>query len=627
MIYAGLLSLLQILFLPGLILNSFNEKESGILYRICYIVAFSMLINLALVVLLVSIHTYLFSVIFAIIIIELVVIVFLYRKQLSTPIGNLIIPAFTKIRSYVLHYFDEQTENKSSKNFMQFIKAFGLLLALITLGWVTYEFISQIGTVFSKWDAVVSYNKWATEWSRGLFPTGACEYPQLLTTNWSLTYIITKSTIGIFSKLVQSVFPILFVMAMIDIGLTFKSGGFLFGVPISIFLLKKFAGTSLFEGYMDVAVTTFILLSFYMILKDYYNERFSRKTLWLSGVVILAAAMTKQPGILAFFAWVLVNLFIVLSKNPGRIWASLRKILFPTLVFLLLIISWYLFKINRDLLVQEPSCYALTNSWAVNDFKVGYLKILITRLQMLGFWVLLIPMFLFSIAFSKKVIRLIFLFFGLPYLLISLSYGSLDAFIRYLTPITFVFAFSASLLIDLLIKLLLKVVDIFPVDKFLVGFNKITKLVVGLFIKIPKILLWGIIILGLVIIALLGSRFPDSKLTRNSTYQQMGIGNRLVNNYLVDFYKDKDRALTTLTWYPFIKYLPGMEDRAYVYFEGSVSELESLLNHEDINYILLYNTTPVDLSDFIKDLEKNGQLKFITDFGTKNDASFYEFVR
>ncbi|MDP3685109.1 MAG: hypothetical protein Q8S01_14370, partial [Ignavibacteria bacterium] len=320
------------------------------------------------------------------------------------------------------------------------------------MGWILVDFVKQIGSVFGYWDSVISYNRWATEWSQGVFPTSACEYPQLLPANWSLTYVLTQSQVVIFAKLIQGVFPILFVLAMFDLGLTLGSAGFLFGVPLSLLLLKKFAVVSLFEGFMDVAVTTFIFLAFYIIFTDFYNNRYSQKTLWLSGILILAAAMTKQPGVLAFGAWVLINFFLHLAKNPGKIWNSIKKIFNPVLVFLLLIALWYLFKMSSDALIGERSCIAITNSWAVNDLVSGTWEALLYRLKLLDLWILFIPILLASLFFAKREIKLLLLCYGIPYLLISFNYGYYIMFMRYLTPISFVFAISASVLIDLLIQ-------------------------------------------------------------------------------------------------------------------------------------------------------------------------------
>lgn len=626
MIFTGFLSLLQILFLPGLILNALVKKESGVIYRVSFIIAFSLLFNLLMVVILVSLHAYEFITVLIILLVEIAAIFLLYRKSLFVNVGNTLSSIVKRIKETLLHYFDNDDTQSKTTGILRIIKMIALIMAILTLGWVIFEFINQIGSVFGYWDSVISYNRWATEWSKGLFPTGACEYPQLLTANWSLTYVFTQSQIVMFAKLVQGVFPLLFVLAMFDLGLTLGSAGFLFGVPLSLLLLKQFAVVSLFEGFMDVAVTTFILLSFYMIFKDFYKNRFTQKTLWLSGIVILAAAMTKQPGILAFGAWVLISFFLMLSKNPGKFWISVKKILLPTFVFMILIASWYLFKMNRDTLVGERSCIAITNSWAAKDLISGYWETLLYRLKLMNIWALFIPILIASAFVAKREIKLLLFCYGIPYFLVSLFYGTYIMFIRYLTPISFIFAISSSVLIDFLINRSLDLSEKFPLDRFRAKLNRWKKPLESIIHRVSLISFWGILILGVVLFVLVGLKFPDSKLERSFEYQQMGIGNRDVNNYLEEFYKDKDPKDLTLTWYPYINYLPGLEGRSILYYDRNLETLNQFMKQEEIHYIL-FDSYPTDLYDYLYGLIDSGQLKLITDFGLKRDLVLVEIIR
>ncbi|EKD87898.1 MAG: hypothetical protein ACD_35C00152G0001, partial [uncultured bacterium] len=207
MILTGLLSLLQILFLPGLIFNAFIKKETGILYRLSFTIAFSMLFNFLYTVILVSLHLFVFKLLLITILVEFVIILIIYWKVIFQPIGKISSSIVTKITHSLARYFECDSGNQTTKQILKVIKIIALLLASITVGWVIVDFVKQIGSVFGYWDSVISYNRWATEWAQGLFPTGACEYPQLLPTNWSLTYVLTQSQVGIFAKLVQGIFP------------------------------------------------------------------------------------------------------------------------------------------------------------------------------------------------------------------------------------------------------------------------------------------------------------------------------------------------------------------------------------------------------------------------------------
>lgn len=626
MIFTGFLSLLQIFLLPGVIFNTFIKRESGVFYRLCFIIAFSMLFNFLYIFSLVMLHLYVYYAILIIILIEIAIILLLYRKLFFQPLKKIGVSVYTKIKTTVEHYFACGPRKNLARTLLFILKSIALLLALSSVCWIIVEFVKQIGSVFGYWDSVISYNRWASEWSKGLIPTGATEYPQLLTINWSLTYVLTQSNLVIFAKLVQGIFPILFALAMLDLGLTFGSAGFLFGVPLSIILLRKFAVVSIFEGFMDVAVTTFILLSFYMILKDLYRDRYSQKTLWLSGIVILAAAMTKQPGTLAFGSWVLINFFLMLSRNPGKVWITIKKIIIPSLVILIVIASWYLFKMSRDAMLGEQSSIAITNSWAANDLQTGFFNILLYRLKLLDLWLLLVPVLFISVFCAKREIKLILLCYGIPYFFVSLFYGLYIMFIRYLTPISFVFAISSSVLIDFLIDKALYLFEKIPFDQLRAIISRWIKPLINLIHKIPLISLWVILVFGMVLFVLVGLKFPDSKLQRNFEYQQMGIGNRDINNYLEEFYKDKDPKDLTLSWYPYINYLPGLEGRSILFDDRNLELLNKYMSREDIRYIL-FDSYPTDLYDYLYGLIDTGQLKFITDFGLKRDSVLVEIIR
>ncbi|PKN98517.1 MAG: hypothetical protein CVU42_11900 [Chloroflexi bacterium HGW-Chloroflexi-4] len=627
MIFTGLLSIIQILFLPGLIINSFIKKEAGFLYRVSYIIAFSMVINLVYIVLLVSFKAYTFIAICIIVFVEIALIFYLYFKSITQPIGKIGSAIHNRINNVLINYLGSRTQKSNSEKVLKAIKILALLLALLTVVWVVFDFVNQIGSVFGYWDSVISYNRWATEWASGVFPTGACEYPQLLPANWSLTYLLTQSQVTIFAKLIQGVFPILFVLAILDLGLTYGSAGLLFGVPLSVILLKKFAGISIFEGYMDVAVTTFTLLSFYIILKDIRRNSYSSRTLWLSSIVILAAALTKQPGALSFCAWVFINLFLQLSKNHFKLWPSIKKMALPTLVILSLIASWYLFKMNRDLFIGERSCLAITNSWTINYLNSGFWNILLYRFKLLDIWVCFIPIMIIAVFIAKDGFKLLLLCFGIPYLIVSLFYGLPAAFVRYLTPLAFIFAFSVSILIDQIIQILRYLLSYIHIDRCKACFSNIYKKISSIGNNVSQLTFWWVLILGILVIVLIGLKYPDSKLIRNYQIQQMGIGNRSYNEILVDFYSDKDPNDLTISWYPYVNYLPGLEDRAIFIDISNLATIRDFLSLDNIRYVLRYNSTPRAIVEYLNGLEKQGKLLFITDFGVKNDAVLYEVVR
>jgi len=143
-------------------------------------------------------------------------------------------------------------------------------------------------------------------------------------------------------------------------------------------------------------------------------------------------------------------------------------------------------------------------------------------------------------------------------------------------------------------------------------------------INIP---IWLWVSFGIFLIMIVGLKYTDSKLIRNYEYQQMGIGNRFYNEMLVDFYSDKDPNDLTISWYPYVNYLPGLEDRAIYTDISNLEAIREYLSQDNIRYVLRYNSTPGDIVEYLDGLEKQGKLLFITNFGVKNDAVLYEVLR
>lgn len=121
-------------------------------------------------------------------------------------------------------------------------------------------------------------------------------------------------------------------------------------------------------------------------------------------------------------------------------------------------------------------------------------------------------------------------------------------------------------------------------------------------------------------------KYSDEKLFRNYEYHQMGIGNRNVNDYLVEFYKDKDPEDLTLTWYPYINYLPGLEGRAINFNGTSTEELLAFAENEKIRYVL-YDADHGEVFHYLLGLVQNGQARLITDFGIENGTILLEITK
>ena len=211
------------------------------------------------------------------------------------------------------------------------------------------------GDIFQQWDAVVSWNRWAIDWAANGLPRRTAEYPQLLPTNLSLTYVfIQDSTIWFFAKGLMPLFCLFLLLAMLDLGQATKQTGYYCAVPIAYGLLVavlRFRFIS--SGYGDVPVAFMGFAGVYALLlatlpashcrtageplavsrasptgecfpkdapaRSSIDAAMRMKYVLLGAVLCAGAALTKQAGlyiaaVYPILAWSLAGLH--LSRSP-----------------------------------------------------------------------------------------------------------------------------------------------------------------------------------------------------------------------------------------------------------------------------------------------------------------------
>ena len=80
---------------------------------------------------------------------------------------------------------------------------------------IIFALFKNTGNVFYSWDAVVSYNEWAINFSNSIYPGGMVR-PELIPKLWSMTYLITSSEIEFFAKFTTVIYPILILLVCLD---------------------------------------------------------------------------------------------------------------------------------------------------------------------------------------------------------------------------------------------------------------------------------------------------------------------------------------------------------------------------------------------------------------------------
>ena len=272
--FFGTISVLQLLLLPGLIIVNKINNNSTFLYKSILVIFSSIITNYFLVTLLILFKIYTQEMLITIIIIEIMIITkILYKKKYLFLVHN--------------------------KNILQ------IFFILFSIGLVFLAAYKNTGNVFYGWDALISFNEWARQFSSVGYYTGMIR-PDLVPKIWSLTYVlIDNNNIQYFAKFTTVIFPILIILMNLDDILTNNklSDYIKFILYLSFFYFHR---NFILMGYVDIPLLTFVAYFFYNIQKIKIN--LDNKL--IASVTILSACAIKISAI-----FLLPILFWRLKKN------------------------------------------------------------------------------------------------------------------------------------------------------------------------------------------------------------------------------------------------------------------------------------------------------------------------
>jgi hypothetical protein len=333
------------------------------------------------------------------------------------------------------------------------------LVAIVVLLLNLSRSVENIGTIFTQWDAVVSWNRWAMAWARNGFPALTWRYPQLLPTAVSLTYAWTRSTeVQFFGKAIMGVFAVAPLLMLGDLAIRRRSVGFLAALAVLGALNLLTLGELLVEGYADVPLAFMVLASLYLMLlaRDAPDQR--SQILWLAVAAVAAAgaALTKQGGIpwavvfpvLAALEW--RDLRIERDPEPARTWMVLLSTAF---VVFALITPWYAYKQHQISQGGDSSEKVLVEQANGGRTYAERAKHVLDRLESATdppVVIVLLPLLVLGALTSRRWRRPLLLY-GLPYTAACIGLASYD--LRNFAPVWPILATSGCCgLADLLTR-------------------------------------------------------------------------------------------------------------------------------------------------------------------------------
>lgn len=342
----ALLSLCQILFLPGFLALKFLKIEThGKLQKLVYIFSLSLFTNYFMVMGLYSLKLYLPIVLKLVIVVEyLVFFAWLLRNS--------------ELKFGATHSSQPNpTESQAERIRLQiaWLLAFASIFSFVLLAW------NSFGSIFNIYDDIVSWDYWATRWAGQLEVNYTSFYPQLLPCNWSIIYVLIENTdVKMFAKAIMPFFPLATFSLFIDGYLKTKNRRWLYGTACYALILHYlFNQNFLAAGYADVPCAFFSFLAYYAIVqletgcvKDSVLNRL------LPLIFASAAASTKQ-GALYVAIWTLGWLCLRhWKRRDSKILARLAL----SITLALGLNHWYFYKVWRFSSGCEPDNLAALES-------------------------------------------------------------------------------------------------------------------------------------------------------------------------------------------------------------------------------------------------------------------------
>ena len=585
----GLLSILQMVFIPGfIVLKFFRFDLKTKIQTLIYSFGLSLVINYLLVYGLTAAKIYKPASIYAIFLVEIVLLIYYLKHSIQLHINNTVQEPETQFSNFL----------KSNSLYYNILLAGSFIFIILYFSY----FLSSFGSIFTKWDAMVSWNRWANSWANNQFPTITYRYPQLIPANWSVTYVMIQNTnVQLFAKSIMSLFPIATLFLFLDLALRKKDLTYLVAlIAYGSIIRVIFTPGLIVDGYVDIAVAFFAFLAFHVFLSN-DSSRVNEKNILLSIIFACACAVTKQAGLYILTVMIAWNLRSVFKNRKHLSFKKLSRVIVSILVIVMVIVlSWYIFRlslIHEKIEVSERAgiIHAVESAHGYRNPVQRLIYSFESLVQKGGFNAgLVFGLFLFFLAFSlaHKLSRTITLWIVIPFTSIWGFFFSYD--FRNLALafpfIAFSFAFG---LITFFVKLFIK-----PGSGRQYKFS---------LLYLPVLILSVAVFLNFTI-------YSRKNLTRDQHEQKTQIGSPQLNKFLYKYHATHGFKGKIFSAYQYLAVLPGLK-HLYVplhYYDKITvkKHINNILKMKDIHYFLaVKRRIEPDALELINKKIENGEYK------------------
>ncbi len=423
------------------------------------------------------------------------------------------------------------------------IPLIGLGLTLVGLALLTWLVAPDLPSVFTTNDAVLSWNRWALSWAADEAPERTVMYPQLVPSLYAVVYLLTgDATLEVLSKPVAIAFPALILVtcaAQAERGRLITAGvATIAALGLMVLLRKVFV-----SGDADVPAGALVLVAIAFALTardaaDPSDAALQRERVWLGAVAAATAAVTKQAGILVAVVYPGLILALFPSRDGRRLAAQSAG------VIAVLALPWYAYSLLMLYLEEERS----NLGYLMHDLHAG--RSIPERLAHAAslisghsrHWLLGVYGLLFAVGVFVSRARWPILFIVLPYTLLWGCFWSYAQ--RNLYPALPVAAFLAGWTLDDLARRRLPAVQAaldrlrrWPPVRALPAGAALAALAIGL-----------------------GALVSDSEIRAANDAGRARIGDEHINRALVDHIRARGFQGTLITNYGLAPYVPALKD-------------------------------------------------------------------
>ena len=366
MIFLTFLSFLQMFVLPGLIFFCiFHPKKNYFFQTVFLTFTFSLFFNYAIVTLLVLFNIYSQMLLFCLTFVELIVVAAIQNPKKS--------------------FFPPLTLEHFSFDFKKFTDTLFIFSIFFVVFYYSVGVMSQVPKIFSAWDDVVSWNRWASSFAHGSLPLDTGHYPQALPAQWSLCYVFYGCDLEYLPKATVPLYLFSLITAICERGRLKKS---IFQIVSALLILYFFNATGFVNtGYVDIPCAVIAFSSVFFL--EVAIEENDKNLFIISAFISVLAGLVKQSGL--FVTVLFPILALIFFFKDKKLTVKSIFVLLYALVFLCTTGIFYFF-VQRNIISGQNTSEI---SWVTNGIYNGvpFYARLMSALKNLFFsaWLVILP--------------------------------------------------------------------------------------------------------------------------------------------------------------------------------------------------------------------------------------------